>query len=381
MNVLYISHEDDKYGAARSLQSLYTNMYKYKVTPFILTMKENGYNKIARKYNIQNFIVKYYRSTISINTKVVKRIAKYFRYKVGNHFACKKILSIIDTYKIDIVHINSSVIDIGIYLKKHRNIKLIWHIREFLDLDFNQTYYNNNQIAEMNRYADAYVFISNTIKKYWIAKGLSNRGIVIYNGLDIKKYKPPKEKYTFKERINIAFTGSITPNKGQYQLINALGLLPLEVVKNIRVSFFGSGSQEYIAHLKASVNDLNLQDNIKFEGYVTNVAERLKEYDLGIVASMAEGFGRVTIEYMLSGVLVIASDTGANTELIEDKETGLLFKYNNAEDLSKKIIWIVNHKDEINRIKNKAYDYAALNFSEEKYVSSIVNCYRNLFHE
>lgn len=380
MNVLYISHEDDKYGAARSLQSLFTNMSNYKITPFVLTMKENGYNKTAREYNIKSFVVKYYRSTTSKSTKEVKRMVKYLRYKAGNYFACKKILSIIDANKIDIVHINSSVIDVGIYLKKHRNIKIIWHIREFMDLDFNQVYYNKNQIADMNRYADAFIFISKAIKEHWINKGLSDKGKVIYNGLDIKKYESIKEWDTTKNKINIVFTGSITPNKGQYQLIDALGLLPPDVIDNIKVSFLGSGSQEYIAQLSTLVKDMHLQNIVKFEGFVTNVAQRLKEYDIGIVASLAEGFGRVTVEYMLSGVLVIASDTGANLEILHDKETGLIFKYGDAKDLSEKLTWIIDHKEEISRIAKNARDFASSNFTEEKYVSSVADLYRNMIN-
>ena len=38
------------------------------------------------------------------------------------------------------------------------------------------------------------------------------------------------------------------------------------------------------------------------------------------MASRAEAFGRVTVEYMLKGIPVIGARSGATTELISDKE-------------------------------------------------------------
>ena len=56
------------------------------------------------------------------------------------------------------------------------------------------------------------------------------------------------------------------------------------------------------------------------------------------MCSKAEGFGRVTAEYMHAGLGVIASDCGANPELIQNEKTGLLYNKVDTTSLTKKIM-------------------------------------------
>ena len=46
---------------------------------------------------------------------------------------------------------------------------------------------------------------------------------------------------------------------------------------------------------------------------------------IAVVASKSEAFGRVTIEAMLGGLVVVATDAGANSELIDNGKTGYLY--------------------------------------------------------
>ena len=75
-------------------------------------------------------------------------------------------------------------------------------------------------------------------------------------------------------------------------------------------------------------------NNITFEGYTDELSTLLKQYDVGVVCSKAEGFGLVTIEYLASGLTVVASDTGANPELLENSNNGFLYHLGDIEELS-----------------------------------------------
>ena len=72
-------------------------------------------------------------------------------------------------------------------------------------------------------------------------------------------------------------------------------------------------------------------------GYREDVCSLLHEYDCGVMCSRSEGFGRVTAEYMMAGLPVIASDTGANPELVNEGQTGLFYRWGDTSDLAKKI--------------------------------------------
>ena len=92
---------------------------------------------------------------------------------------------------------------------------------------------------------------------------------------------------------------------------------------------------------------------MKFLGACSDVYDRLKDYHVGLMCSKAEGFGRVTIEYMHASLVVIASDGGANPELIRDRETGLLYTREDTKTLTEKMIYLWEHRDKMAEIADK----------------------------
>lgn len=91
------------------------------------------------------------------------------------------------------------------------------------------------------------------------------------------------------------------------------------------------------------------------------------------MASRAEAFGRVTVEYMLKGIPVIGARSGATTELISDKETGILYELGNPIDLAEKILFLHHNPELIERLVKDAYQYAVKNFSEDRYTNNVMN--------
>ena len=63
---------------------------------------------------------------------------------------------------------------------------------------------------------------------------------------------------------------------------------------------------------------------INFLGPRTDVHSMLGNYQIGLMCSKSEGFGLVTAEYMHAKLGVIASNTGASPELIDNEITGLV---------------------------------------------------------
>jgi glycosyltransferase involved in cell wall biosynthesis len=129
------------------------------------------------------------------------------------------------------------------------------------------------------------------------------------------------------------FAGIISETKGQFQLIEAMKIMPEELRKYIRVDFYGGGRKAYIDHLKRYVEKHGLSECISFKGYSSDLPKILPDYDIGVVASRSEAFGRVTAEYMAAGLLVIASDTGANPEIVTHWKDGLIYEYGNTTEL------------------------------------------------
>ena len=64
------------------------------------------------------------------------------------------------------------------------------------------------------------------------------------------------------------------------------------------------------------------------------MADRVAAADMLVAPSLSgESFGVVLLEAMAAGTAVLASDIGGHTELIDDGQTGVLFKTESAESL------------------------------------------------
>ena len=149
----------------------------------------------------------------------------------------------------------------------------------------------------------------------------------------------------------------------------------------ISIDILGDGPKEYVNSLKEYVKKNNLNKVVSFCGYKSNVRELLSKYDIGFMCSYSEGFGRVTVEYMMAGLCTIASNTGANSELIKNKETGVLFDYSNIEDLKSKIAWCINNYKEVKNIGKNSKQISLKNFTSEINSKNVFELYQKILGE
>ena len=101
-----------------------------------------------------------------------------------------------------------------------------------------------------------------------------------------------------------------------------------------------------------------------------------KEYDVAINCSKCEAFGRVTVEYMTAELCVIAANTGANEELIEDGFNGLIYNYDSDKDLCEKILYVKNNRKIINVLGKNAHKKVKEKFSKQRNSNEIVKIYK-----
>lgn len=373
MRVLYVLSRDDKYGAPRALiEMVLTLKEKHNVEPIILTPAKNKINEQCDKLNIENYHIPY-GTAMKIKKDYFNNILRWLLFKYGNIFSLRKISKKIDMNKIDLIHTNNSVIDFGYRLSKKHNIKHIFHIREFADLDFNYYPFDKNNIKYMNNSDN--IAISKVINNHWEKKNVKNLNI-IYDGIDLDTIEPKKKYSTGK--IKFIFMGSLCEGKGQMDFLNAIVKLDKKTLSNIEIHFYGSGDNQYIQMISDFINKNSLKDAVYLKGYDSNIRCIIKEYDVGIINSRSEAFGRVTVEYMATGLCVLASNTGANTEIINDNKTGILFEYKNYDDICDKIKYIVNNNELIKKIGVAARKEVLKKYSKETNAANVYKLYKEI---
>ena len=79
---------------------------------------------------------------------------------------------------------------------------------------------------------------------------------------------------------------------------------------------------------------------MQLSGYCKQIKDKMIESDILLMNSRSEGFGRVTVEGMLGGLLVIGRNSAGTAEIIQDGRTGLLF--NTDEELEQLLQKVLN---------------------------------------
>ena len=81
---------------------------------------------------------------------------------------------------------------------------------------------------------------------------------------------------------------------------------------------------------------------------------------------------------MLSKMIAVVSDSGANTELVVNGVTGYVFTLNDTQGLSRIIYHILDNPNERSKIISTAYNYAVENFSSSINAKKIFELYSTL---
>lgn len=371
MKVLLLAGADQKYGTARMTLSMVRWMRENNedIEYVVLTQKYGKINEECDRIQIENHVIPYrycvYKPSRNKVLDFAKRNLKKVVIGMRTADAIHCVERDIEIGEIDIIHTNNNRDLFGAILQQKYGKPHVMHLREFTRKDFGLEMLFPEQIRYMNEYTDAYVAISNAIGDYWKESGMEPGKVhTIYDGVDVNdmqyQYGKPNDGI-----VRIVMCGNISMTKGQMQLARAIGKLAEKYRGRILVDFYGNGNKRdaYYKELQDYILKNGLGDTMHLLGYQENVRQKLFQYDIGLNCSKSEGFGLVTVEYMLAGVCPIVSNTGANKELVIDGKTGLVYKYGDAEELSRKIRSLL--EDELLRetLSKNAREYALENFS------------------
>lgn len=120
-----------------------------------------------------------------------------------------------------------------------------------------------------------------------------------------------------------------------------------------------------------------LDRNIFILPYQNDLSKLNKKASYAITCSQNEALGRVTIEAMLAGNVVIGARSGGTVEIIgENEERGFLYELHNSKDLANTMIRAMNCPKEIkNQMIESAQIYAEKAFDAMRYCKTLIEVY------
>lgn len=146
---------------------------------------------------------------------------------------------------------------------------------------------------------------------------------LVYNGIDTAQCRPVYKKTVPQPpRLVLGYAGRIVPNKGLSVLLEALMLLESE---DIHLKIAGDDKSAYASSLKRSLADSPLKQRVQWLGFQQDMAEFYNQIDVFVMPSLVkEAFGLVLCEAMLFEKPVISTTSGAQGEIVDQGENGVL---------------------------------------------------------
>ena len=166
---------------------------------------------------------------------------------------------------------------------------------------------------------------------------------VVYNGVSLPRRQRARDvglarKLGLKkgDRV-VGVVGKLIPEKGQLELVRAVGLAGLRL-KNLKLLLVGAAADPaYLADIHREIRCLGLEQRVAAVGYVEDVFSALSLMDVLVSASRVESFGRTVVEAMAAGVPVLAIRTGGLAEVVQQGKNGFLIEGGSPELLAEAI--------------------------------------------
>ena len=357
--VLYLHSGAELYGADIVLLELIKGLDKSKFEPHVLlpndgplvdAFKEEGVDVGVLEYPI---LRRKYFNPIGI----LQYVCKYRKYS-------QKIVDYCEYNQIDILHVNTSAVLEGCYIKKRTGLFVICHIHEILTSPKIVVRFIFKLIS---KYSDRIVCVSRAAEKNFmkISGAKKEKMHVIYNGVDNKKFNLNNDAaYLRKEfgvkggEIVIGMIGRVNAWKGQKDFVKAMnGVFQRNnKVKAILVGGVFAGQEWRMDELKRIIQESKFRDNFVVSDFRKDTPNLHSLFDVFVLPSTEpDPFPTVVLEAMASGKPGVGYNHGGICEMVDDGKNCLLAEPGNVDDLSVKIESLVKDSSARERIgKNNA---------------------------
>jgi glycosyltransferase involved in cell wall biosynthesis len=244
------------------------------------------------------------------------------------------------------------------------------------------------------RRADALVANSRHTARAFDPSGRARRMEVIDNPIDLTRFDSSgMDRERTRERLGVGagpllgVVGQVTPWKGQEDAIRALPLIR-RVQPGAQLLVVGEpkfvaaatrfDNRAYEAGLHAAVEQLGLDDAVRFLGERDDVPEIMHALDLCLVPSWDEPFGRTVVEAMAVGTPVIATSVGGPGEIIEEGRTGFLVEPRSPELLAARALELLQDDELRSAVGRDARSAVTARFAGTQHVDAVLRLYREL---
>ena len=314
----------------------------------------------------------------------------------SDRLALKKIKTIIQEFKPDIVHTHASKAGaLGRKAAFSCNVPVVVHT--FHGHIFHSYFgkIKTSIFKNIERYlakkSTGIIAISNLQKKelcethkITTAKKIE----VIPLGFDLKKFQDHysenriavrKEYDLNDDTLALCIIGRLAPVKDHFFFLDVIEELSSQTDRKIKIFIVGDG--ELREEINSRVDLLkNKGVDIIMTSWIFDIAKFNAGMDIMCLTSKNEGTPVSLIEAQASNLPVISTDVGGVSDIVSQNETGFIISRKGKGEFVEKLKTLVENDDLRNKMKTKGWDHVHLKFSYTRLASDMEEYYKKLLN-
>lgn len=231
----------------------------------------------------------------------------------------------------------------------------------------------NHQLAKWG--ADLLLPASTAIANNWVASGVPS--ITIRNAA-VPKFSQPNQLP--EQPIRCLVAGRLEHLKGHHLAVEAV-INARRAGLNVCLDVYGGplDGNPYADQLRAKIAAADCQDFIRLMGFEPALRDKHQQYHLGLQCRIdVEPCSLWVCEALVDGLPLVASATGGTPELVEDGVTGLLFRSDDAADLTEKLLQLARDPMRLSEMRIKAFQRGNRYFSLDEFIRQTLAAYETL---
>ena len=215
---------------------------------------------------------------------------------------------------------------------------LMWHLHDIIDGAHFGSKQRRLQVALANRLAARVIVPSGAAAAAFIGAGGDRELVeIVPNGVSVAPDSSAREQIRKELGLPDAPLAGVfsrlAPWKGQHVALEAIAKLADTHCIIVGDALFGE--TDYAARLRELAAERGIAARVHFLGHRYDVPRLMRAVDVMVHPSVhPEPFGRTLVEAMLAGVPVIATDTGAASDILQGGKAGTLVRPNDAQDMA-----------------------------------------------
>ncbi len=194
---------------------------------------------------------------------------------------------------------------------------------------------------------------------------------IVRCGVDLAQFDYQAPKGRAKKLV---YVGRLSAEKGLPILFDSLTQLKDQQI-DVELTILGDGEDRQFLEQLCKQNQID--DRVHFAGFVdqTTIAATLRQSDIFVLPSFAEGIPVALMEAMAMGIPVIATYVGGVTELVINDETGLVVSPADSAGLAAAIARYESSPMLCKRLAKKAREKVSTEFNIEDQVDKLARLF------